>query len=50
MNTDSAVRLVMSPEEARSWLSHLHGQGVEAPMWALEWDGMSSVWLEEVES
>jgi hypothetical protein len=40
----------MSPEEARSWLSHLNGQGVEVPAWALDWDGVSTVWLEEVES
>ena len=47
---DGAMRLVMSPEEARSWLNHLNRQGIEAPLWALKWDGMSSVWLKEVES
>jgi len=50
MNTDGAMRLVMSPEMMRAWLSHLNRKGVEVPTWALEWDGVSTVWLEEVKS
>lgn len=47
MKTDGAIRFVMSPEDARSWVNFLNYQGAELPLWAQEWDGESPVWLDE---
>ena len=47
MRTDEAMRLVISPSEARSLLNHLNRQGAALPEWAQNWDGDSSVWLDE---
>lgn len=45
---DGAMRLVMSPEEARSWIAYLIRTGGTLPEWVHSWDHVSSVWLEEV--
>jgi len=45
---DGAIRAVVSPSEARSLLNYLQKQGAPLPEWAQNWDGVSSVWLDEV--
>jgi hypothetical protein len=47
---DGAMRFVMSPAEASAWVKFLLLQGRALPQWALDWDGESSVWLDEYES
>jgi hypothetical protein len=46
MKTDGAMRLVISPSEARSLLDYLDRRGEAFPEWAHTWDGVSSVWLD----
>jgi hypothetical protein len=42
------MRLVISADEAAGWIRFLVSQGKPLPEWARDWDGVSSVWLEEV--
>jgi len=49
MKTNGALRLVISPSEARSLLNYLQRQGVALPDWTEDWDGESNIWLPDVE-
>lgn len=49
MKSDGAMRLAMSPDEVRAWVNFLRYQGRTLPRWAIEWDGVSGVWLDDYE-
>jgi hypothetical protein len=50
MKNDGAMRLVISPEEAKSLIRYYNRTEQELPKWAVDYDGESCVWLEEDEA